>query len=110
MKLSDIKNLVHLLKSRGVNDDFDLKFVANIADNAQWPTFDEKFLVESTATLGVAFNGKRRFEAQFPADADNATIEKAILADERTQKYLEGWQVNKVIIVPKRMINIVLKK
>ena len=78
--------------------------------DAQWPAFDEKFLVESTATLGVAFNGKRRFEAQFPADADNATIEKAILADERTQKYLEGWQVNKVIIVPKRMINIVLKK
>ena len=47
---------------------------------------------------------------QFAADADNKTVEDAVLADERAQKYLEGFQVVKVIIVPKRMVNIVLKK
>ena len=60
--------------------------------------------------LGVALNGKARFEVSFAADADNQTIQDAVLADERAQKYLEGFQVVKVIIVPKRMVNIVLKK
>jgi leucyl-tRNA synthetase len=66
--------------------------------------------VESQVKLGVAFNGKARFEMQFPADADSKTIEDAVLSDERAQKYLEGFQVKKVIVVPKRMVNIVLGK
>ena len=78
--------------------------------DAQWPTWNEEYLVESQVKLGIAFNGKARFEMQFAADADNKTVEDAVLADERAQKYLEGFQVVKVIIVPKRMVNIVLKK
>lgn len=77
--------------------------------DAQWPAFDEKYLVESTVQLGVAFNGKRRFEMQFAADAGNKFIEEAVLADERSAKYTEGKQVVKVIIVPKRMVNVVIK-
>jgi leucyl-tRNA synthetase len=46
---------------------------------------------------------------EFAADADNATIQAAVLADERAQKYIEGKQVMKVIIVPKRMVNLVIK-
>ncbi len=78
--------------------------------DAKWPEWDEKYLVESQVKLGVAFNGKTRFEMSFAADADNKTIEEAVLADERAAKYLDGFQVAKVIIVPKRMVNIVLKK
>ena len=59
--------------------------------------------------LGIAFNGKARFEMSFAADADNKTIEEAVLSDERAQKYIEGKQIMKVIIVPKRMVNIVCK-
>ena len=66
--------------------------------------------MESQQKLGVAFNGKARFEMQFPADATNDVIQEAVLSDERAQKYLEGFQVKKVIIVPKRMVNIVLGK
>ena len=66
--------------------------------------------MEIRKKLGVAFNGKARFEMQFAADADNKTIEEAVLADERAKKYIEGFQIAKVIIVPKRMVNIVLKK
>ena len=77
--------------------------------DAQWPTWDEHYLVENSVKLGVAFNGKTRLEMEFAADADNKTIEAAVLSDERTQKYLDGKQVMKVIIVPKRMVNVVVK-
>ena len=77
--------------------------------DAEWPTWDEKYLVEDSVRLGVAFNGKTRFDMEFAADADNATIEKTVLADERATKYIEDKQIVKVIIVPKRMVNIVLK-
>ena len=77
--------------------------------DAPWPTWNEAYLVESKVKLGVAFNGKTRFEAEFDADADNQTIQEAVLADERAKKYMEGKNVVKVIVVPKRMVNIVLK-
>ena len=77
--------------------------------DAQWPEYNDEYLVENTISLGIAFNGKRRFEMSFAADADNKTIEDAVLHDERAQKYLDGMNIVKVIIVPKRMVNIVLK-
>ena len=77
--------------------------------DARWPSYNEEYLIENTISLGVAFNGKRRFEMSFPADADNNTIEEAVLHDERAQKYLEGMNIVKVIIVPKRMVNVVFK-
>ena len=77
--------------------------------DAKWPTWNEEFLVESQAKMGVAFNGKTRFEIQIAADADNAAIEALVRADERTAKYVEDKQIVKIIIVPKRMVNIVIK-
>jgi len=77
--------------------------------DAAWPTWNEEYLVENTVKLGVAFNGKTRFEMEFAADADNQTIQEAVLADEKAAKYLEGKQIVKVIIVPKRMVNVVIK-
>ena len=77
--------------------------------DAKWPVWDEQYLVESQQKLGIAFNGKARFEMQFPADAGNQTIQEAVLSDERAVRYIDGKQVMKVIIVPKRMVNIVCK-
>lgn len=77
--------------------------------DACWPEYNEKYLVESTVQMGIAFNGKRRFEMQFAADADNAAIEQAVMTDQRTAKYIDGKQIVKVIIVPKRMVNVVVK-
>lgn len=77
--------------------------------DATWPKYNADYLVESQMQLTVSFNGKARFQMQFAADADNATIEKAVLADEKTAKYTDGKQVVKVIIVPKRIVNIVCK-
>ncbi len=77
--------------------------------DAQWPEFDEKYLVEDTVKMMVAFNGKTRFSIDFPAGTDNATIEAAARGHEMTPKYVEDKQIVKVIIVPGRMINIVVK-
>jgi len=78
--------------------------------DAHWPAWNEEYLVENTVRLGVAFNGKTRFDMEFAATADNQTIQNAVLADERAQKYIDGKPIVKVIVVPKRMVNIVLGK
>lgn len=78
--------------------------------DAQWPSYDEKYLVESEMQLTISFNGKARFQMSFPADANNDQIQESVLKDEKSQKYLEGFQILKVIIVPKKIVNIVLKK
>ena len=77
--------------------------------DARWPEFNEKYLVESEIQLTVSFNGKARYQKKFPADAQSDTIQKEVLEDERSQKYLEGKQVIKVIVVPKKIVNIVIK-
>ena len=77
--------------------------------DAPWPVYDEKHLVESQMQLTVSFNGKARFQLSFPADADNATIEQTVLADEKSLKYIGDKKVVKVIIVPKRIVNVVIK-
>ena len=77
--------------------------------DSEWPAWNEQYLVESSVKLGVAFNGKTRFEMEFAADADRAAVEAAVLADERAVKYVDGRQVVKVIVVPGRMVNVVCK-
>ena len=77
--------------------------------DAAWPEFDEAHLKEDTVTLGVSFNGKTRFTLDFAADATKEEIEKTTLASEQAQKYLDGKQIVKVIVVPGRIVNIVIK-
>ena len=77
--------------------------------DAPWPEFDEKYLVESTVQMTISFNGKARFQMQFAADADNKAIEEAVMADERSAKYIGEKKVAKIIIVPKKIVNIVVK-
>ncbi len=78
--------------------------------DAEWPKYNEEYLVENEMQLTISFNGKARFQMAFPADATNEAIQEAVLKDEKSAKYLEGFQILKVIIVPKRIVNIVLKK
>ena len=77
--------------------------------DAQWPTYNEDYLKEDNVNYTVSFNGKARYNKEFPIDADNDTIQKEVVADERSEKWMEGKQIVKVIIVPKKLINIVLK-
>ncbi len=76
--------------------------------DAQWPVCDESYLVEDKVTYSISFNGKTRFALEFPADADNESIQAAVLAHESSQRWIDGKPVRKVIIVPKKIVNIVL--
>ena len=77
--------------------------------DAAWPEFKEEYLKESSIQMGISFNGKTRFQMEFDADADKATIEKLVMENEKTIKYIGDKKVIKVIVVPKRLINIVIK-
>ena len=77
--------------------------------DAKWPVYDEKYLVENEIQLTISFNGKARYQKTFASDATNDVIEKAVLEDERSAKYLEGMTIVKVIIVPKKIVNVVVK-
>ena len=78
--------------------------------DAQWPAFNEEYLKEDTVTMGVSFNGKTRFTLDFSADATKDAIEQEVMQSQQAKKYLEGMQVVKVIVVPRKIVNIVLKK
>jgi len=76
--------------------------------DAAWPTFDEKYLVESAFNYPISFNGKTRFMLELPLDMDKAAIEKAVLENEQSQKYIDGKQVKKIIVVPNKIVNVVV--
>lgn len=77
--------------------------------DAQWPECNEEYLKENDIQMTVSFNGKARFQKVFSIDDSKEEIEKKVLADERTLKYMVGKTIVKIIIVPRKIINIVLK-
>ncbi|HEX2936145.1 MAG TPA: class I tRNA ligase family protein, partial [Bacteroidales bacterium] len=80
----------------------------NTLSYEKFPEFDPKYLIESNFTYPVSFNGKKRFDLALPVDMPVAEIEKVVLADPSSAKWLEGKAPKKVIIVPNRIINVVL--
>ncbi len=75
--------------------------------DAKWPSYDEKFLVESSVKYPISFNGKVRFTLELPADMDKVSVEKTALENEQTIKILDGKPTKKVIVVPGKIVNIV---
>lgn len=75
---------------------------------ASFPEFNEKYLVENTFNYPVSFNGKMRFMMTFPLDIPVPEIEKAVLAAPESQKWLQGHAPKKMIVVPKKIVNVVI--
>lgn len=75
---------------------------------ATFPAVDEKYLVDNTVNYPVQFNGKMRFTIALAADMKPADVEKEVLASAEAQKYLEGKAPKKVIVVPKKIVNVVM--
>jgi leucyl-tRNA synthetase len=75
---------------------------------APWPKFDPALLVESEIEIPVSVNGKMRDVIKVPVDADQATLEAAAKAAPKAQPFLEGKTIKKVIVVPKKMVNLVV--
>lgn len=80
---------------------------ATVCD-AKWPIFNEAYLVETTATYAVSFNGKTRFSMQVPADTDRNEVERLALSNPNAEKWIEGKTPKKVIVVPNKIVNIVI--
>ncbi len=76
--------------------------------DAAWPSFDESYLKEDIFTYSISFNGKSRFTLDFQADATREQIEVAVLAHPNSQKWLEGKSPKKIIVVPKKIVNVVV--
>lgn len=74
-----------------------------------WPEFNGNYLIEDTVLYPVSFNGKMRFQMELPISISNEEIEKAVLTNEMSAKWIEGKEIVKFIIVPKKIINIVVK-
>ena len=74
-----------------------------------WPEYDESQLVTSTIEIPVQVNGKLRGKVTVETEADEAVIQAAAEADEVVARHLEGWDVVKVIVVPGRLVNFVVK-
>ena len=73
-----------------------------------YPVADNQYLVEDVAVYAVSFNGKRRFEIELPKELDVKAVEKSVLEDERSGKWLEGKAPKKIIVVPGKIVNIVM--
>ncbi len=75
---------------------------------AKFPEYDESFLVETSHKYPVMINGKMRFTVELPLDMSKDDIEKTVLAMEQAQKWIEGKTPKKVIVVPKKIVNVVV--
>jgi len=75
---------------------------------AEFPKFDESYLIENTKTYPVSFNGKVRFTIDLPATASKDEIQEAVMNHEKSQKWIEGKTPKKVIVVPGKIVNIVI--
>jgi len=76
--------------------------------NTKFPEFKEEYLTENTFEYPVSFNGKMRFKIELPVDMPKEEVEKAVIEHEGAQKWLDGKTPKKIIVVPKRIINIVI--
>ncbi|MEE0990579.1 MAG: leucine--tRNA ligase [Paludibacteraceae bacterium] len=76
--------------------------------DAAFPKHDEKYLAENTVKYPISFNGKVRFTLELAADLNPKQVEEIALANEQTAKYLDGKAIKKVIVVPKKIVNIVM--
>jgi leucyl-tRNA synthetase len=76
--------------------------------DADYPAFEEMYLIEDSIEYPVSVNGKMRAKISFPADASKEEVESGALSNETIQKWMDGKEPRKVIVVPKKIVNIVV--
>ncbi len=76
--------------------------------DAQWPTWNEDYLKESTVKYTVLFNGKPRYNIEVPAGTAQDEVQRIALSDEGAARWLDGKQPKKVIVVPNKIVNVVI--
>ena len=76
--------------------------------DAPWPQHNEEYLKENSVTYAISFNGKARFNLELPADMPREEVEKVALSHESSAKWMEGKTPKKIIVVPKKIVNVVI--
>ncbi|WP_119317791.1 leucine--tRNA ligase [Companilactobacillus formosensis] len=76
---------------------------------AKWPTYDESKLVSDTVEIIIQVNGKLRDKLEVATDTDKAKLEELARNDEKVQKFIDGKNIVKVIVIPNKIVNIVVK-
>ena len=76
--------------------------------DAEWPAFEEKYLIEDSVKYPVSFNGKTRFTIEVPADTPREKVSELAMADPQAEKWMAGKTPKKVIVVPGKIVNIVI--
>lgn len=94
--------LLILLKNCGIC------WTCRSSNRSNFPQWEEKYLVEDSFEYPVSFNGKVRFKLNMPLTATQAEIEAAVKASPEAGKWLEGKEIRKMIIVPKKIVNVVI--
>lgn len=77
--------------------------------NQKWPQYDEKALIKDTVEMVIQINGKVREKIEAPANSSNDEIEKIVSSNEKVLKLIEGKDIAKIIVIPNKLINIVVK-
>ena len=76
---------------------------------AKWPEYDESLTVEQNCTYAVSFNGKTRFTLDLPKAMPKEEVEATVRANAQTAKYVAGGNIIKMIVVPGKIVNVVVK-
>lgn len=77
--------------------------------DSKWPAYDEKYIKEANVNYAVSFNGKARFTITVAAGTDSAEVERLALGDAQAAKWIDGKTIVKVIVVPNKIVNVVVK-
>ena len=76
--------------------------------DAKWPVHNDEYLKEDKVTYAVSFNGKARYNIEVPADMPQKDVEEKALSHELAQKWIDGKTIRKIIVVPRKIVNIVV--
>ena len=109
---ADYRILLHLLNPIAPHITEELNEICDLGEilaTSPWPTYDESKTVSSEIEIGVQVNGKLRSAIKITKDAPKEEVERIALAEENVKKYTQDKEIVKVIVVPNRIVNIVVK-
>ena len=106
--LKDLCIILHPYAPHITEELWELLGYTSSISTSEWPVFNMEYLIENEFEYPVSFNGKMRFKIKLPLNLTKEEIENKVMEHDKTENYLKGSLPKKIIIVPKRIINIVM--
>ena len=108
----DYRTILHLLNPFAPHITEELNEIYHLGDefsSSPWPQYEEEKTVSQTLKIGVQVNGKLRATIEVVKDTSKDELEKLAISEENVQKHIEGKEIIKIIAIPNRIVNIVVK-